>query len=378
MIRSIVLLAMLTLVIGCNKGKAPKPDRPSNTGDAVPGGSETGLGVPKPAVETTATGIPLIRPRTTFKLPGQLDSSLKLNPALRVSADGRTFAVRTDNKDICVYDISGVPKLIGQYRGSEFALSPSGKYLFTVESILKYTVTDLASQQMVGKAGLKTKIHGCTACFFRDDNTIVYLLPYNHKPPKGAIVLWDYAKDEQSLFEIPDSRYSHAFLMSGGNELWMVTNQYEQRKFEIDCYDLTKMKLARTIKPSTREYRNVTVATDGSVFASGNERASIFDASTGKVVGGLPETVFAHNTGLLPPNGRFFVGMVGLKGSRGGKVGEPGEYLLYDWKADRLAAILTGHDSTSMPTAIGTPDGRTLISVSRFGQVLMYDLSFVQ
>jgi hypothetical protein len=63
--------------------------------------------------------------------------------------------------------------------------------------------------------------------------------------------------------------------MHGGKELWLVTDRYERKKFEIECYDLTAKKLVRTIKPVTEagtphgEYDHVTVAPDGSVFAGG-------------------------------------------------------------------------------------------------------------
>jgi hypothetical protein len=92
----------------------------------------------------------------------------------------------------------------------------------------------------------------------------------------------------------------------------------------------------------------------------------------------LPDTVFTHRAGLLPPNGRFYLGVAGAKGSKGGGVGAPGGYLLYDWKSQRVAAVLAGPKIEDLPEAVGTPDGRTLISVSLTGEVVLYDLSGVK
>jgi hypothetical protein len=274
-----------------------------------------------------------------------------------------------------VWDISAEPKPVGEFASSVFALSPSGK-LLVAQGEVGQAVYEVSTQKPVAKFA-----HPFTHIFFRDDNTLVWTnRSYNFpQASSGKITVWDVKKNaDAGSFEIPDNRFNVALPANGGKEFWLFMSN---NKFEVECYDVAEKKLLRTIKPENnmgRPYTNAgiwqSIASDSSVFAADGAKLSIFDATTGKIIGGLPADLWASDTGLLPAGSRYLARanpkVTGLSEN---------DYVIYDWKANRQLAVVTGHASDqTKPFAAASGDGKSLVSVAREGEVLIFDISAVK
>lgn len=366
MLRLVSVLAGLALVAGC--GSSPSSSAPEPVAD--PGSS-------KPAKDAgvLTDNLRTIQPRGRFKLPGERG----YDRAFQLSADGRRVAVSYRGPNYKqftqVWDLSGEPKMIAELDGGQFALSPSGKRVLTSESQGLY---DIDSKKSVGRAPT-----AFPNAFLLDDTTLVSVeRSYNFpQHSKGKIVIWDAAKNaEIRSFEIPDNRFSLALPAKGGKEIWLFM---AHQKFEVECYDLEAKKLVRTIKPESddpnRPYTSsgiyTAISSDSSVFTSDERGKKVFDATTGKILGGaLPTELWNDASGFVP--GTLYC-MVHPAGQPNPKARfQPSDRIIYDWKAKKAVAALVGHSpGQSDSVAACSADGKTVVSVTKSGEALVFDLS---
>jgi WD40 repeat protein len=337
--------------------------RPSGPPGGRPGGSDMG----QPG-GTNAAAVPLLHPRTKFK-PSSDCHSIKL------SDDGKILAVgwhTPEAKDVVtVWDISGEPKSLAQFECSKFELSPSGKFLVTY-GVPK--VFEVSTKKLVAELKSIFMSH----MYFRDDNTLVWTTRSFNFPEatKGKIFVWDVAKNaDAGSFDIPDNRFETALPANDGKEIWLVMSN---KKFVIECYDLAGKKLLRTIKPEDDSGRPFTssgswfsLASDSSVFATHHSKLQIFDAKTGKIIGGLPADVGATVTGLLASGSRYLA-----CGSRKLSGLSENDFVICDWVMKKNLAAIVCEEKDRMIGVSG--DGKTLVSLSKAGEAQVFDISTVK
>lgn len=330
---------------------------------------------PSGAVALSAD-LPKLQPKGTIKLPA---SEYREVADVQLTKDGQRLAVvlpASTKSKTQIWDLTGAPKLVGEFDGGRgFALSPSGTRLLT-RGLFDARVYDIESKKEIAKLPM-----GYSFGYFRDENTLV-TTERSHNfptPSKGKITQWDIAKNaDAGSFEIPDDRFNGAFLTKNGKELWLFMSH---DKFEVECYDLDAKKLARTIKPESDEPKPYTsagiyqtVAPDSSAFGSDVRKFHIYDAATGKIIGGLPAELWASPTGFLPTGTRY-----AARPSRDAfeKMGfKESDTILYDWKNRKPQVALTGHGETKKgPVVAVSGDGNTALSVTESGEGLLYDIT---
>src|SRR5262249_13566456 len=161
---------------------------------------------------------------------------------LQLSDDGQRVAImyRSPKFDsfVQVWQLTGEPKLITEFKGGTFALSPSGKLLLTSD-IVKQQVFDIDSKKAI--ANLSAFL---SHAFFRDDKALV-TTQRSHMftdARKGKITIWNIpANADGGSFEIADDRFNNALPAKNGKEFWLFMSH---DKFEVECYDLDAKKLA--------------------------------------------------------------------------------------------------------------------------------------
>jgi WD40 repeat protein len=360
-------LFFVLLVCGCN--------RPA----AGPGFVPVGPSAPPTNAGLDLTAVPKVQPKVKFKLPGERYSQ---HP-LQISTDGQRLAtVSSDGKgkfNTQIWDLSGEPKVIAEFEGFVVALSPSGKLVF-IQSSGFGTVYEVASKKSVAKLPNFVS-HGA----FRDD-TLLASTQRSHDfphPQKGKITLWDIAKNaDAGSFEIPDDRFDDAYPAKDGKEFWLFMSA---NRFEVECYDIEGKKLARTIKPEAddpaKPYTSAgiyhTIAPDSSVFTADVSKLHIYDAETGKIVGNLPEGLWGTAFGLQLGKNRYLAHASDETAEKAHLTKT--DFVVYDWKAKTPVAILTGHSAgEEEPITVTSADGKTLISITKKGEGLLFDLSSVK
>jgi len=233
-------------------------------------GNKEGKQQPTQATVLPAS-LPKLEPKAKIKLPAQKYREVS---DVYLFAGGQRVAVldhASDKTVTQIWDLAKHPKMIAQFEGFKFALSPSGKRLLLNSGYFEAKAFDVESKKELAKLP-----DSYSFGFFRDENTVVTTTRSHNFPQhtKGKITQWDVSKNaDAGSFEIPDNRFSVAFLAKNGKELWLFMSN---DKFEVECYDLDTKKLARVIKPEPCEpgkpYTGVgiysTVAPDSTVFAS--------------------------------------------------------------------------------------------------------------
>ena len=363
MYRSLLLLCALVFVLGCKKSNTKPTSDTEAPGDG-----------PNPGGPSTAA-LPKLQPKAKFKLSSERSTSER---SVQLSDDGKILGVacgsglgKTFTK---VWDISGEPKEIGEYDGYAFALAPSGKFIVTTGGFSP-GVYEVATKNPVAKLNSYF-----SDIYFRDDNTLVWTQRSHNflEATKGKITVWDVKKNaDAGSFDIPDNRFRAALPANGGKEIWLFMSN---DKFEVECYDVAAKKLLRTIKPENDTDRPYTsagiypsIASDGSVFATNVSKLNIFDATTGKIVGGLPESIWGSETGILPGGTRYLARVDPRTGL------SENDYVIYDRKAKKQLAVVTGHAAgQKQPSAGVSGDSKTLVSVAKEGEVLIFDISSVK
>jgi hypothetical protein len=184
-------------------------------------------------------------------------------------------------------------------------------------------------------------------------------------------------------FEVPDNRFRHALPGPGRAEVWLFMSE---KKFEVECYAVDGGKQVRTIRPEAddpkRPYQSAgiwpAVSPDGSVFASNVSRFHFYDAATGKIAGDLPRSLWDSPAGFIPGPGVRYLARISRDAAKSTGLAET-TLVVYDQKAARPLAALTGHGpaETEMMAA-ASADGRTVVSVSKAGEGLVFDLSGVR
>ncbi len=336
-----------------------------------------------------AADLPVIKPKAKFQLRHEYS-----HPEVKVSADGRVAAIvhGGDALDVLkrpaaviqVWELGDKPKMLSEFAGGSycFALSPSGKLLYRTSD--KYEVCDVATKKVVA-SGLDSPSHA----HFRDDDTLIATKrSYSfNDPAPGRVTTWDIPNNRaSSVFEVSDNRFDEVLLTANGKELWLFLSN---GKFEVECYDLDTRKRVRTIRPEAGEKAHKdaglykTATRDGTAFSSNGgtpSKARVYDQVTGKIIGTLPPNHSGTNVGILPV-GTLSFAVSGVR-KKDGSDGWDEVGFLYDWKAEKLVAALEGHASAKKKeynwTSRGvSADGRTLVSVTKEGEVLVYDLSSV-
>lgn len=331
---------------------------------------------PSQAGATALTAdLPKLQPKGKIQLPA---SEYREVADVQLTKDGQRLAVVhpvAGKRTTQVWDLTGAPKLVAELDGFGFALSPSGARLLT-RGLFDAKVYDIASRKEIAKLPGSYSFG-----YFRDENTVVTTERSHNFPDltKGKITQWDIAKNaDAGSFEIPDNRFNGAFLAKNGKELWLFMSH---DKFEVECYDLDAKKLARTIKPESDEPKPYTgagiyqtVAPDSSAFGADVRKFHIYDAATGKIIGGLPAELWDSPTGFLPTGTRY-----AARPSRDAfeKLGfKESDTILYDWKNRKPLVALTGHGETKKgPVVTVSGDGNTALSVSESGEGLLYDIT---
>jgi hypothetical protein len=330
-----------------------------------------------PKDDVSLGDFPKIAPKAKFKLPGEFPASAQ---QIQLSSDGKRLAVayRTPKFTSAtqVWDVAGAePKVIAEFEGSSFALSPSGKLLLSPKGFFGAIVQEVDSKKSIAEVP-----EAFSFAFFRDDNTIA-LTTRSHDfatATKGKITLWDIAKKaDAGSFGIPDNRFNVALPARGGKEYWLFMSN---KKFEVECYDLVAKKLARTIKPEGEDGKPLTdcgiyesIAPDASAFSTDAFRMRIFDAATGKTVATLPTNLWNGPIGFL---GFLYAARPKeAKGTVAGELGK-GDLVLYDWKQKKVAGVLTGNTKEDIYGAASS-DGKTFVSMTRDGEGMVYDITAV-
>jgi WD40 repeat protein len=355
---------VLVLALGCKKADT----RPTSDTEAPGDGPNSG--------GSSIAALPKLQPKAKFKLPIERSTS---DRSVQLSDDGKILGVACGSglgKNFTkVWDISGEPKEIGEFDGHTFTLAPSGKFIVT-SGDFSQGVYEVATKKPVAKLGSYF-----SHAYFRDDNTLVWTQRSHNFPEatKGKITVWDLKKNaDAGSFEIPDNRFHVALPANGGKEFWLFMSN---NKFEVECYDVEGKKLLRTIKPendTTRPYHGAgiwqSIASDSSVFAADVSKLNIYDATTAKIVGGLPSDIWASETGILPGGSHYLA----RANARATGLSE-NDYMIYDWKAKKQLAVVTGHAAgQKQPSAAASGDGKTLVSVTKEGEGLIFDISAVK
>jgi WD40 repeat protein len=376
--RALLSLAILVLTCGCNR-PAAGPGGPSPT---LPGPGAA-------AVAATSTvlsaDLPKLKPRAKFNLPGERSGSDigGLFQPLQLSADGQRLAIsyRTPKSEtfVQVWQLTGAPKMIAEFKGGSFALSPSGKLLL-VADVFKQEVYDIESKKAIANlSGFMSH------AFFPDDKTLVSTQRSGMfaNATKGKITIWNIAANaDGGSFEVPDDRFNNALPAKNGKEFWLFMSH---EKFEVECYDLDAKKLARTIKPEPEDPKQpytsagiwASISPDSSAFAADVAALRFYDAESGKNLGGLPSDLWAAPAGLVPGNGRYLARPGGEPAKAVGF--GPTDLIIYDWKQRKALAALTGHSADEDgPSAAGSGDGKVVVSVTKKGEVLVFDVSSVK
>ncbi len=325
--------------------------------------------------------VPKLKPRITFQLPGKRFQ----DGAGFLSADGSMLAVgvvgagEKTPSTVQVWNLGGkAPKAQSAFTGGlySFALSPNGKRLLTSE---KREVYDTVSKKVVAKLS-----RDFSHAFFFDDNTVVTTKrSYNFGggPGRGEINIWNLTKKTGPEATIPllDDRFNRMLPAKKGTECWLFLSA---EKFEIECYDIKTKKLARTIKPEQiageKPFRDSgvydAVRSDGDTFTSTHGYGTVIHDADGKLAGQLPQDIWGRDFALLSGRalhaalpGRDGAKLLGLQGN---------EWVLYDWKANKVVAMLTGHAAgQTEPTPTVSADGKVLVSIGKEGEGLVFDLS---
>lgn len=324
---------------------------------------------------------PKMKPRTTFQLPGKRFQ----DGAGYLSADGSILAVgvvATDEKTpstVQVWNLGGkAPKMLSSFTGGlySFALSPNGKRLLTSE---KREVYDTVSKKVVAKLS-----RDFSHAYFLDDNTIVTTKrSYNFSggPGRGEIHIWNLTKKTGPEATIPlmDDRFNRMLPARKGSECWLFLSA---DRFAIECYDIKSKKLSRTIKPEQiageKPFRDSgvynAVRPDGDTFTSTHGYGTVIHDAEGKLAGQLPKDIWGRDFALL--TGRELHAALPSRDGRKLLGLQGNEWLLYDWKANTIVAMLTGHAAgQTEPTLTVSADGKVLVSIGKEGEVSVFDLA---
>jgi hypothetical protein len=321
-----------------------------------------------------------IQPKASFKVPGKLSS----DEGIQLSSDGKRFALAYSTPQYKsftqIWDIAADLRMIAEFEGGKFALSPSGKFVLTSGDLFTPKVFNVDTKQPV--CDLPTSF---SFGFFRNDN-IVVLTTRSYMfmdAAKGKITQWDITKNaDAGSFEVPDNRFSIALPAKNGKEYWLFMSH---NKFEVECFDLDTRQLARTVKPESDDPQNplnnagiyITVAPDSTVFGSDVRRMHFYDAETGKKVGELPSDLWATPSGFLPGGPRYFARPGGDKAKGSGLA--KSDLVIYDWKNRQALAALTGQSAgEGEPFAGASADGKTAVTALKTGEGLVFDISSVK
>ncbi len=160
-----------------------------------------------------------------------------------------------------------------------------------------------------------------------------------------------------------------------GKELWLFMSK---DKFEVQCYDLDTKSLVRTIKPETDTpnlpYTSAgiwnTATSDGAVFGANTNKFRMYDGATGKILGTLPPDLWDSSAGFLP-GGQLYLARPTSKDVSFG----PNAYVIFDWNTGKPIVALTGHGTGKDPRAAASGDGKTVVSVTEEGELLVFDLA---
>jgi len=329
-----------------------------------------------PASAQTFT-VPTLKPQLKFQLKGEYNF-----PKVQVSADGKRVAILHSGVAIQVWELGSEPKLLSEFKmkfPEFFTLSPSGNLLYSAS---EHKVYDVTTKKVV----VDNLFEVCSHAFFRDENTLV--LTQNsydsQKHTKGTITTWEIAKGKRvDKFEVPDRRFSDALLAKDGKEIWLFMSN---KKFEVECYDLDTGKLARTIQPEpsdpNKPYQGsgsyLSVTRDGTTLSARLDKFRVFDSMTGKMIATIPpDWLSGSNIGIFPVGTLCL--LVAYSDKPNGYGLKDRDCLLYDWKEKKGLAILPRHtpgkDKYSWIVRAVSADGKTVVSVSEEGEVLVYDLS---
>ncbi len=346
--RSVLLMALLAA--GCREPDAP------------------------PGVMTD--DLPQLKPRARFNSSGPA----KWDRPVQISADGKVVAISYEvGTDIIpgridVLNISGQPKVLAQLDGGRFALSPSGALVCT-QSRGVSAVWDVKNRKR--PARLPIMLY---SAFFVGEDIVVATenpkLELGHQP--GKVTVWNVsANADAGSFDIADHRVVEAFPVRDGAEIWLVVGG---DKFEIERYDRINRTLTRVVSPEPvagKAYANPgtwrTVAGDGSIFAAHTGTMNFYAGDSGKILGGLPSDLNGSSTGFLPGGSRYLARPT-AGGAQAGGV-QTSDLVIFDWKARKPVAILTGHPiGQVIGHAVCSADGKTIVSVTDQGVGLVFDV----
>ncbi len=356
MSRMVLILVAILLSQGCGKSG------PSASSEAGSTGAAAGKGV-------LTADLPRVVAKTKLALPGKR----KYEDAIHLSDDGKRLAVAFQNEKreslIRVWDVVAGLQQVAEVKGYLVALSPSGKYVASGNQ-----VTDLAT-----KAVVATARGAVSHVFFRNDSILVttarsYDFP---KASKGRVTLWDIQKNaDAGSFDIPDNRFSAALVTKRGKELWLFMSK---DKFEVQCYDLDAKSLVRTIKPETdtpnlpyhqRRHLEHSHVGRGRVRGEHQQSSGCTTARPGRSSAHSPGSCGTRPRGFLPGGQLYLARPTSNDVSFG-----PNAYVVFDWNTGKPTVALTGHGTEKDPRAAASGDGKTVVSVTEEGELLVFDLA---
>jgi hypothetical protein len=168
-------------------------------------------------------------------------------------------------------------------------------------------------------------------------------------------------------------------------------------RFEVEYYDLEKQMLSRTVKPEKPkegfEYTGLnggfdTITSDGVAFGGSanlpgtGSRGLLFNAHSGRILSELPPDLWGIGSSFIP--GTFLQpARASLKEGTRFELA-PTDVVIYDWRNAKVVTVLTGHsppqmkDDMSGASATVSGDGKTIVTLDRYGEVLVYDISDLQ
>jgi WD40 repeat protein len=254
---------------------------------------------------------------------------------LAFSPDGKMLACGSWPGQVKVVDVALTPEAlsppIGPHRVECVALSPDGKVLATA-------ATNVADPSRPGEVKLWCPRTGEARATFRD-----------FKYPVNAVAF------------SPDGK-----VLASGGGLW---DRWHNDPGEVKLCDLATGQWRSVAGVVPRAIYSVAFSPDGKVLAAGGREATLWDVSSGKLLGQLAGTKDWVNAVAFSPTGKLLATGSGTNEGKG-----IGHVQLWDSQTRQERAWLKGHEQAVLSVAF-SPDGKKLASGSKDGTARLWDVA---
>src|SRR5262245_51695583 len=360
MLRTLLLVALSSALVGCNKGPSKTPLSSVSAGIATSSARESTTG------KRLEMGMEL-QPRATFKPKHRLSKGLQ---HLMLTPDGTRLVIPfADDKKTEIWDIVGEPKQVKEINGEAFAISPDGALV--VRSINHEY--DIANTE-TGAAVYKVPSSLRSRRFAFRSPTVIWHVQVGEKRERWLVRDLNTATGQESVIsEIADDPSSDRGLLDVDGRTELIRGFEKTRR--VQSWDIASGKITRDVTLSVKDvpesWSQFDVSLDGKWISAEfrvDQGVHIFDGKSGSLVSILPKQVY---DGRFVPKHDLFVG----KWIRGemldGRWQVAEGHGFFDTHTGKIRAFAP---SDGLLRAISA-NGNVMVTAQKSGDLKVWDLS---